>query len=99
MEDPRIDKIDSKISQMLESDIAKFIKIAGFVALIVGAYYVIQTKVSLMEQDIRFIKENHLAHIEESLKINETDHKEILKLISEINISLAKLATLEEKQK
>lgn len=90
-------KINGRINDIFESDLAKLIKIIVFVFAIAGAYYLIETQIALMQQDIKFIKENHLVHIEKGLQDNISDHKEILKQISEINISLAKIATEIEK--
>ena len=84
---------ESKISQILESDIAKVFKIAVFIFGVAGAYYYLQTQIALINQDILFIKENHLKHIEERLSANESDHKEILKQVGEINVNIAKIAT------
>jgi hypothetical protein len=82
---------NSKINRILESDIAKLLKIAVFIFSVAGAYYYLQTQIALINQDIIFIKENHLKHIEERLTANESDHKEILKQVSEININIAKI--------
>lgn len=88
---------ENKINQILESDIAKLIKIATFIFAIAGAFYMLQTQIALINKDIEIIKTNHLAHIEKRLEDNDADHKEILKQISEININIAEIKTLMSK--
>lgn len=89
--------MDSRITQVLDSDIAKILKMAGFIFMIAAAFYAIQNKVSLLEQDVSYIKNNHLTHIEASLVENKNDIKVINQNINDLNVKLTRALTILEK--
>lgn len=72
---------DSKLSRIINSDLAIIIKIIGFISVVLAAYFGLGQQIALIQKDIETINNNHLMHIQDSLaKIEQRQDKQDLKI-------------------
>jgi hypothetical protein len=92
---------EGKIRKVLFNEVTAFV---ALVSIVIGIFNWVgspqkQTEkdIALIQQDIKFLKENHLAHIETKLVeiCNKNDEQD--KMINEINLKVTEILTILKK--
>ena len=96
---------DGRLSQFLQSEIGKYLKVITITIAVVSGYFTTQMQMNRMEDSIKTIETNHLTHLQKSYEtitdtIKEHTTKEdekfskIMSTVAQMQLDLKAVMTL-----